>query len=115
MRAHLRTRYATWVAPSSLMMDPKASWSPPKAARGQFKAIFEVLLLSPYPNSAQNRGRMAAHPPRKVFAARAVGKNGFAGPGVVRAPPRATATAKTACTWMARPAKAKADSSFSLL
>ena len=58
---------------------------------------------------------MAAHAPRKVFAARAVGKNGFAGPGVVRGPPRATATAKTACTWMVRPAKAKAFSSFSLL
>ena len=58
---------------------------------------------------------MAAHPPRKVFAARAVGENGFAGSGDVRAPPRATATAKSACTWMARPAKAKADSSFSLL
>jgi hypothetical protein len=96
-------------------MDPKASGSPQKAARGQIKADFAVLLLSPCPKGAQNQGQMAAHAPRKVFAARAVGKNGFAGPGVVRAPPRATATAKTACTWMARPAKAKAQSSFSLL
>ena len=59
---------------------------------------------------------MAAHPPRKVFAARAVGENGFAGPGCVRGPPRATATAKIACTWAARPAMAKAavDSSLTV-
>jgi len=68
-----------------------------------------VLLLSPCPKGAQNQGQMAAHPPRKVFAARAVGENGFVGPGGVRGPPRATATAKSAYTWVARPAMAKAE------
>jgi hypothetical protein len=58
-----------------------------------------VPLLSPCPDSAGHRGRMAAHPPRKAFTARAIGENGFAGPGGVRGPPRATATAKIAYTW----------------
>jgi len=81
-----------------MMVDPKTSRSPQKAARGQSKEEFDVLLLSPCPKGAQNRGQMAAHPPRKVFAARAVGKNGFAWPGGVRGPPRVTATAKSAYT-----------------
>jgi hypothetical protein len=76
--------------------------------------MVSVLWLSPCPKGAQNRGRMAAHPSRKAFPARVVGENGFAGPGGVRGPPRATATAKTACTWVARPTMAKADFSFSL-
>ena len=58
---------------------------------------------------------MAAHPPRKAFTARAVGENGFAGPGGVRGLPRATATAKTAYTWVARPAMAEATVGSSLL
>ena len=97
-----------------MMVDPKTSGSPQKATRGEFKAVFEVLLLSTCQNPAQNQGQMAAHPPRKVFAARVVGENGFAGHGGDRGPPRATATTKTACTWVARPAMAKAVISFSL-
>ena len=67
-----------------------------------------MLLLSLCTFPAANQGKIAANPPRKVFAARAVGENGFAGPGVVRGPPGATATAKSAYTYVARPTMAKA-------
>ena len=60
------------------------------------------------PKSSCKSGQIAAQRPRKVFAARAVDINGFAGPGVVRGPPGATATAKSAHIWLARPAMAKA-------
>ena len=89
-------------------MDKKASGNPLKATPRRSRAEFDVLLLSPCPFPAANQGQIAAHPPRKVFAARAVDINGFAGPGVVRGPPGATATAKSAHIWLARPAMAKA-------
>ena len=86
----------------------KAAGALKRAFEGYAWVLICVLLFSPCPIPAQNQGQIAARLPRKVFAARAVGKYGFAGPGDVRGPPRATATAKTAYIWLARPAMAKA-------
>ena len=84
-------------------------------ARGVFKAVFSFYSSPRAQIQLQIRPNRSTPTVGKAFAARAVGESGFAGPGGVRGPPRATATAKTAYTWLARPAMAKAAFNLSLL